>query len=204
MRFQSLFSKERRMNMKKKVLMTFLGLNAGLFCYMFPTPKKRAEKPMYDCAIVCGYFANEDGTPSDYMKTRVEEGVRLWKERKVRCLILSGAAVRNEHVEAEIMKAYALSLGAPEECIYEEKQAVSTYHNMLYAKEIMEREGLESCAVVTNGWHLRKANHYARKFDLDYVMCEAKNPDGESKLLTLWRNVSTNLHMYGKMFRGYY
>lgn len=190
--------------MKKKILAALMGLNIGLFCYMFPKPKKRAEKKQYDCAIVCGYFANEDGTPSDYMKTRVEEGARLWKEGKVYNLILSGAAVQNEYVEAEVMKAYALSLGVPEECIYEEKHAVSTYHNMLYAKEIMEEEGFENCAVVTNGWHLRKANHYARKFELEYVMCEAKNPENENILLTLWNYISTNLHMYGKMFQGYY
>lgn len=190
--------------MIKKIVAAFAALNIGIFCVMFPKPKKRADKVKYDCAIVCGYFANDDGTPSEYMKTRVNEGIRLWKEGKVNTLILSGGAVQNEHVEAEVMKRYALELGVPEEVIFEEPKAVSTYHNMLYAKEIMDAEGFSSCAVVTNGWHLRKANHYARKFKLDYVMSEAKNPENESKWMTLWRLISTNVHMYGKMFQGYY
>ncbi len=179
-------------------------VNILLFCVMFPKPKKKAERMEYDCAIICGYFANEDGTPSEYMKTRVEEGMRLWKEKKVKCLILSGGAVQNEFVEAEVMKQYAISLGIPECVIFEEKKAVSTYHNMLYAKDIMEQEGFYNCAVVTNGWHLRKANHYAKKFKLDYVMREAKNPKDEMKIKTIWQCVYTNVHMYGKMFQGYY
>lgn len=187
----------------KKLLSAFLAINIVIFCTMFRKPCKHWKKRQYDCAIVCGYFANPDGTPSEFMKTRVNKGVDLWKRGKVKSLIFSGGAVYNEYVEAEVMKKYAMELGIPETAILMEKQAVSTYHNMLHAKDIMADQRFRDCVVVTNGWHLRKADHYARKFKLDYVMAQAENPEGEPVLKTLWLLVKTNIHMYINMYRGY-
>lgn len=188
----------------KKIISVFVMVNLAVFLTVFPNPKKKAKKETYDCAIICGYFANPDGTPSAFMKSRVEKAVELWKTGKIKYLLMSGGAVRNEFVEASVMKKYAIDLGVPEDVILLESGAVSTYHNMLYAKEIMKDYGLEDCVVVTNGWHLRKANHYAKKFKLDYVMAEAKEPEEEKKYMTIWRHISLNAHMYYMMFKGYY
>ena len=188
----------------KKYLAAFAMLNTAVFLAVFPNPKKKAKRVQYDCGLVCGYFANPDGTPSEFMKSRVDKAVKLWKENKIQYLLLSGGAVRNEFVEAEVMKSYAMEQGVSEDVILLEPQAVSTYHNMLYAKEIMKENKLKNCVVITNGWHLRKANHYARKFQLDYVMAEAKEPEEESFVHTVWRHISLNLHMYYMMFKGYY
>ena len=99
------------MNKKEKWLLGtagaslgFLGIQLAVFWILFPNPKKRWEQDTYDCALVCGYHAKEDGSPTDVMKKRVEKAVELWKERKVRYLLLSGGAVANPHVEAEVMK----------------------------------------------------------------------------------------------------
>ena len=102
------------------------------------------------------------------------------------------------------MADYAKSLGVPQENMILEKQAVSTYHNMLYSRQVMQEHGYRSCAIVTNVWHLRKANHYAVKFGMDYVMCAAKEPEGVSEGETWWHCVKTNVHMYLNMFRGYW
>ena len=125
----------------------FAGANILLFCVMFRRPKVRWEQDKYDCVVVCGCRAEDDGQPSEILKTRVEKAVELWKERKVQYLIMSGAGVYNHHVEAEVMKRYAKELGVPEEYILEEKQAVSTYHNMLYSGRMMRNCGFKDCVV---------------------------------------------------------
>lgn len=172
-----------------------------IFSLEFRWPKTRWRRRVYDCAVVCGYPAEADGSPSGILKTRVERAAELWKTGRVRFLILSGGAVGNEFVEAEVMKAYAKELGVDPEVIRVECQAVSTYHNLKYASEIMKKEGWQDCAVVTNRWHLRKADHYARKFGLEYVMCPAA--DGESRRKAVWRWICTNVHMYVNYYRGY-
>lgn len=183
----------------------FTGANILLFCVMFRRPKVRWEQDKYDCAIVCGCRAGDDGQPSEILKTRVEKAVELWKERKVQYLIMSGAGVYNHYVEAEVMKRYAEELGVPKEYILEEKQAVSTYHNLLYSGRMMRNCGFKDCVVVTSGWHLRKADHYARRNVGRYVTAAAAdNPGGERTGRIIWLHIWTNLHMYMNMWKGYY
>ncbi len=157
-----------------------------------------------DSALVCGYPACDDGQVSDIMKSRMNTAVHLWKQGKVKCLIVSGGAVANAYVEAEVMKAYAVENGVPKELIYEEKCAVSTYHNMLYAKEIMQEHQIKNCMIVTNGWHHNKASHYAKKFGLDYVMVRAERPENETFFMTIGRYIGVNLHMFYMRLKGYY
>ena len=167
-------------------------------------PKTRVEREKYDCIIVCGYPANENGVISDIMKTRVEKAVDLMKEGKSDCLIVSGGSVANKYIEAEVMADYAIRSGISENVIIKEKAALSTYHNMMYTKSIMEQNEFKNCIVVTNGWHLRKADYYSRKFKLDYVMVKAKEPENEKKIMTIWRYISVNFQMYYMMLKGYY
>ena len=177
----------------------------------------------YDCAIICGYPANIDGEPSTIMKSRVEMGVTLYKKDKIKFLILSGGAVKNEYQEAKIMASYAISLGVKKEDILIEGQSRSTYHNLMYSRDIMQINGLKNALVVTNSWHLRKADHYARKFKLDYAMVSASAPKSYIFILVprcrtttliqqydfCWIKVvvlhlGTNIKMYYNLFKGYY
>lgn len=182
----------------------FLAANILVFCVMFRRPKVRWEQDRYDCAIVCGCRVEDDGTPSDTLKARVEKAVELWKARKVQYLIMSGAAVHNDFIEAEAMKRYAVELGVPAEYILKEKQAVSTYHNLKYSGEIMQNCNFRDCVVVTSGWHLRKADHYARQNVKRYVMAAADRSGKEKAGRSIWLHIRTNLHMYVNMWRGYY
>lgn len=174
------------------------------FRTVFERPSKKWKRTKYDCALVCGCPANLNGSPSAVMRTRVERAVKLWREGKVQKILFTGGRVKNPHIESKIMKDYAVALGVPKELIVTETESVSTYHNMMKSKGLMEEKGLHSCAVVTNGWHLRKANHYAKKFGLDYVMCAADEPDNAGFVKMLWRYVTINLHMYLNLYRGLY
>lgn len=178
--------------------------NCMTFRAVFPRPAIVWKRERYDCAVVCGCPAAADGSPSRVMKARVEAAADLWKKGKVGKVVFSGAAVKNSYTEAEVMKKYGMSLGLLEEDIITESQAVSTYHNMMLVKPLMEENGLSSCVVVTNSWHLRKANHYAEKFGLDYVMYPSGKPEGTGKLYSVWHHIILNLHMYLNLYRGLY
>lgn len=178
--------------------------NIAVFRILFPKPSTKWKRKKYECAVVCGYPAAEDGKPSPEMKKRVEAAVEIWKKGKADVLIMSGGAAANRHVEAEVMAEYAKKLGVPEEKILLEKNSVSTYHNMMYVKQLMDEKKIKNCVVVTSGWHLRKANHYAQKMGMDYVMHRAEEIQGEKVTKTIWRYLSTNLHMFYKFYEGLY
>ena len=124
-----------------------------VFSAVFRRPVTQWKKESYDCAVVCGYPACEDGKPSRIMRTRVERAVELWKAGRVGLLLFSGGAAANSFVEADVMKEYAEALGAEPDAILTERRSVSTYHNMKYSREVMEEHGLKDCVVVTNRWH---------------------------------------------------
>ena len=138
-----------------------------------------------DCIIVCGYPANEDGSISNILKSRIDKAIELYRNHFADIIIVSGGAIHNQYNEAEVMKAYAITCGIPSASIFLENKAKSTYHNMMYAKEIMEKHHLYTCYVVTNSWHKVKAEYYAKKFVLDYVMVNSKRPKGMS-LIKVW------------------
>ncbi|MCQ2507866.1 MAG: YdcF family protein [Dorea sp.] len=193
--------------MKKTVinLATFVGVsNALLFELMFRNPKKTWDYQTYDCAVVCGFPANPDGTISAVAKSRTEKGIELYQAGKVRKLLFSGAAVRNQYTEAEVMKAYAMEAGVPEEDILTETKAGSTYANMKLSLPILMKHRIKTIAVVTNDWHLRKTDHYTRKMHMEYVMVCAERPEGESIFKNIWMHIQTNATAYYNMWQGLY
>lgn len=185
-------------------LVALIVLNLFVFRIVFKPSRVKQLKKKYDCIIVCGYPANVDGSISEIMKTRVIKAIQLYQDNKSDVIIFSGGSVHNQFVEADIMADYAKIYKIEEKRIIRETRAISTYHNLLYCKRIMNKYSFSSCLVVTNGWHLRKANHYARKNNLDYVMVKADNPIQYSRIKVLYLYFYTNFHMYINMFKGYY
>lgn len=151
---------------------------------------------MKDCVIVCGYPANEDGTISYILKSRIDKAIELYKNHQVLYIIVSGGAIHNAYSEALTMKDYALTKGVDEEHILVENRAKSTYHNMLYSQEIMQQLHLNTCFVVTNSWHKIKAEYYAKKFALHYEMCNASRPEQ----MPYWKVLLYTLYMPINMF----
>ncbi|WP_455683067.1 YdcF family protein [Thomasclavelia sp.] len=188
-----------------KKMIGWLGLiNFMIFITVFKNPQKKYRYTKYDCAIVCGYPANDNGKPSKIMKTRVDKAVELYKDGKIKFIILSGGSVKNKYKEADVMEEYALGSGVNQDIIFKEDKAMCTYHNLMYTKEIMNKNHLKNCLVVTNSWHLRKADHYARKFKFDYAMISAQAPKSYSSLKIIILHISTNLKMYFNLFKGYH
>lgn len=62
---------------------------------------------MKDCAIVCGYPANEDGTISNILKSRIDKAIELYQNHEIKYIIVSGGSIHNQYNEALTMKDYA-------------------------------------------------------------------------------------------------
>lgn len=112
--------------------------------------------------IVLGCSVNEDGSPSEWLRLRLEaaaaESARLAESH---VLVLSGAAVRSVITEAECMRAWlvANSAVAPERLMLEE-QATDTLENVHYSLLLLLRPGacpaLRRLIFVTSDFHLAR------------------------------------------------
>lgn len=158
---------------------------------------------MLDCAIVCGYPANEDGTISYILQSRIDKAIELYKQGNIGYIIVSGGAVHNQYSEAKVMEKYAIKNGVPKEKIIIEDQAKSTYHNMMYADELMKQYHIKTCYVVTNSWHMIKAKYYAKKFHLNFQTMTCSKPQHMSYLKVICLHVYMPLQMLKMRLKGY-
>lgn len=156
-----------------------------------------------DCVIVCGYPANDDGTISYILESRIDKAIELYNENKVNYIIVSGGAIHNQYCEALVMYNYALKKGVKASHLLIEDKAKSTYHNMMYSKEIMLQYGLKTCYVVTNSWHIVKAEYYAKKFDLDYTMMKCHKPAHMSYFKVLLLTIYMPMNMFINRMKGF-
>ena len=155
--------------------LVLLVVAANLILYhYFPAPPKPQSDRVYDVAIVLGSPTEENGSLSRVQKTRMDAAITLYKEKRVRCILISGGSVRNTYTEADIMAAYAIRCSIPSAALLLERQAKNTYENLLYAKTLCDAHAWKHVIVVTSCFHVRRASYMVRKFFDDYGLSRIK------------------------------
>lgn len=145
--------------------------------YFFPTPPKMKPTIIYDVCIVLGCPTKDDGSISRMQKSRMDKAIALYREGKVRHLLISGAGVRNHFVEADVMSDYACCCGVDVSDILKEKNARNTYDNLRYAKILCKEHGYQHIVVVSSCFHIRRSAFFVRKFFDEFAMCPSDDKE---------------------------
>lgn len=125
----------------------------------------QSSKPQKsDCIIVLGCSVYGT-TPSPFLKYRLDHAIELFKDGYSRTIIVSGGRGRGEDIsEAQAMKKYLEGKGIDSANIKEEDKSVTTMENIKNSREIMKNNELKTALIVTNKYHLKRAeliaNHY--------------------------------------------
>ena len=149
------------------ILLVFGLLSWGVLARLL-APASNTSLTRFDAIIVLGTSADSDGNPSPELLARVTEGVHEYERGVAPRLILSGAAVRSQFVEARVMAATAHAQGIPESAIFEETQAQDTIQNACYAARIMKEHGWQSAEVVSSAYHLPRAGIIFNEYPLEW------------------------------------
>jgi len=143
----------------------------------FPPPPAPVPGARYDAIVVLGFPARPDGRPSAILAERVDAAVRWWRAGAAPRLLLTGGAVYNRHVEAEVMAARARALGVPASALVLEPLARDTRENARYAAAAMRAAGWRTALVVSSPSHLRRAAHWFRVEGVEAAFAPAE-PEG--------------------------
>ncbi|TCN01917.1 vancomycin permeability regulator SanA [Paenibacillus sp. BK033] len=148
-----------------------------------------------DAAIVLGASLWSD-KPSPALKERLDFADKLYKDGKVKMLILSGGLDRNgsKLTEAQGMRVYLLAKGIPEDKMLLDNAARSTYENLLNSKVIAAEHGLNKLLIVTHDYHAPRAMEMARYLDYENVQAAAFH----SGVLSPFKNQSREVLAYAK------
>jgi uncharacterized SAM-binding protein YcdF (DUF218 family) len=120
-------------------------------------PSSNTALNRFDAIIVLGYPADSDGNPTPEQLARVTEGVHEYERGVAPRLILTGGAVRNRFVEAQVMARATKAEGIPDASIFVEPEARDTIENACYAERILKANGWQSAEVISSASHLPRA-----------------------------------------------
>ncbi|EJO5349492.1 YdcF family protein [Clostridium botulinum] len=119
-----------------------------------------------DCIIVLGCKVRGND-PTPFLKWRTEEGLRLYNEGYGKYIIVSGSKGPGENIsEAEAMKRYLVKKGIDKKFIILEDKSKNTLENIKFSKKKMQENGLDSTIIVSNKYHLKRAELLCEKQDI--------------------------------------
>jgi uncharacterized SAM-binding protein YcdF (DUF218 family) len=107
-----------------------------------------------DIILVLG-AAEYRGKPSPVLRARLDHALLLYKKGLApRILTTGGAGGDPVYTEGAVGRTYLVSQGVPSEAIIVEPEGESTVYSTAAAAEIMRRMELQSCIVVSDGYHI--------------------------------------------------
>ena len=126
----------------------------------------RSLQAPVDAAIVLGAAVDPDGMLGYSSRRRVARGVALLESGRAEHVILSGGPIRHYRVRsaAELMREYAIELGAPPDSLINETRSHSTFANLRFSTALAQKMGFERLAIVTDSYHLERARWLAAYF----------------------------------------
>ncbi len=138
---------------------------------------KQAEqdtKTKSDVIIVLGARSYIDGEYNPCLKARVDHAVDLYKAKYAPKILMTGGNDTEDNVnEAETMKKIAVERGVHAEDVLLEKNATSTFENFSLSQSILKKHNLKSTIVVTEPFHIARAELVAKKLSYDYTVSPA-------------------------------
>lgn len=113
------------------------------------------DVPDRDVALVLGTSKRfADGRPNTYFKNRIEAAARLYKEGKVKHLILSGDNRTQYYNEPRDMQNALMERGIPDTAITLDYAGLRTLDSVVRSKKVF---GQEDVVVVTQKFHSYRA-----------------------------------------------
>ncbi|GAA4721407.1 ElyC/SanA/YdcF family protein [Promicromonospora umidemergens] len=132
----------------------------------------QSEIEKADAVIVLGAGLRADGTPSTYLRRRVEAGAELYRAGIAPTVILSGDAHDNadgtRYDEPGSMRAWLLDndLGVPDDALVLDREGFNTTATCRRAHDLY---GARTAVVVTQDYHLRRTLYSCVEAGLDAV-----------------------------------
>ena len=142
-----------------------------------------------------GIFNNE--TPTAVLKNRLDQAVRLYEEKLVDYIIVSGDNRDRYHDEPKVMRNYLVERGVPTQIIIPDFAGRRTIDSCWRARNVF---GVEAAYVVTQNFHLPRATYLCRQMGLEVIPQEAKNASYAGGLYGYVREVGASWMAFWESF----
>jgi len=119
----------------------------------------------YETAIVlgAGVRGNE---PTAILRDRIQGSINLYKARKVKRIIMSGANEEPHNAQVRVMTTYAVEAGVPREAIIADPNGQRTKLTMREASQTFH---VNKAIIVTQKYHLYRALYLADAYGIESI-----------------------------------
>jgi uncharacterized SAM-binding protein YcdF (DUF218 family) len=140
-----------------------------------------------DAILVLG-AAQYNGRPSPVFRARLDHAIALYKQQLAPKIVFTGGVgVGDTLSEGEVARRYALKNGVPEAAILVERRGVTSAESITAAATLLRESGLTTVLVVSDSYHMLRADLLARRAGLTPYRAPARTPIDISK--QRWRHV---------------
>src|SRR3954469_11051185 len=122
-----------------------------------------SEAPAAPVALVFGAGLTRS-EPSPLLAERLDTAIALYRQGKVKRILVSGDNSDRYHDETEAMRRYAVDQGIPPADVLQDDWGLSTYDSCVRAREVFH---LDQVLLVTQRFHLPRATFIANSVGLD-------------------------------------
>ena len=117
--------------------------------------------------VIFGNTVNYDGSMSERLKSRVNEGLDLYKDSIVKNLFVSGGFGKEGYYEAQVMAEYLSQNGVPKSRITIDNEGNNTWLTASNFKKL--KPNCKSVVVVTQYHHLSRSKLAFKKTGVEQV-----------------------------------
>ncbi|MFB7081617.1 vancomycin high temperature exclusion protein [Streptomyces sp. NPDC056308] len=122
-----------------------------------------ADAPAQQVAVVFG-AGLWHGKPSPYLANRLNTAAELYRNGKVKVVLVTGDNSRKEYDEPDAMRTYLKAHGVPDKRIVSDFAGFDTWDSCVRAKKIF---GVDRAVLVSQGFHIRRAIALCRSAGID-------------------------------------
>lgn len=137
------------------ILLVLLFWFAGHILFLLVYGFRDVQKTC-DYAVVLGNAVNEDGTLSARLEARVMHSFRLYQEKKVNKIFVSGGLGKEGHLEGSAMAHFLIQKGIPEDDVLVDDKGNTTHLTAVNFKQQYETD--VSILVVSQYPHLLRCH----------------------------------------------
>jgi vancomycin permeability regulator SanA len=128
-----------------------------------------------DLAVILGNKVNEDGTVSTRLQKRLESSVQLYKDQRVKKILVSGGLGKEGFYEGSKMKEFLVSEGIPDSVIIVDNKGDNTRKTVENVLQLKSELQFRSLIVVSQYFHVTRTKKLFR--DKGFQEVSSVSPD---------------------------
>jgi vancomycin permeability regulator SanA len=109
-----------------------------------------------DLAVILGSKVNEDGTLSTRLEKRLESGIDLYKNHRIKKILVSGGLGKEGFYEGDKMKEFLVSKGIPDSLIFVDNKGNNTRATVENALQLRSKLKFNSVIVISQYFHVTR------------------------------------------------